>query len=79
MFPTVPSVSLGLVKVIRNITEEQAKQDYSKLVNIHPTENDLNKLIGNKFVDYYTFPQRLSLTFIWWVIGNNSVSKNLGK
>ena len=60
MFPTVPSVSLGLVKVIRNITEEQAKQDYSKLVNIHPTENDLNKLIGNKIVDYYTFPQRLS-------------------
>ena len=49
-----------LAKSIRNITQEQAKGDYNKLVNIHPTENDLNKLIGNKIVDYYTFPQRLS-------------------
>lgn len=51
---------LDVARKIRNISEEQAKKDYSKLVNIHPTETDLNKLIGNKFVDYYTFPQRLS-------------------
>ena len=50
---------LEIAKAIRNITEEQAQKDYTKLVNIHPKEGDLNKLIGNKFVDYYTFPQRL--------------------
>lgn len=34
--------------------------DYNKLVEIHPKQNDLNKLIGNRFIDYYMFPYRLN-------------------
>ena len=47
-------------EAIRPITKEEAFADYDKLVEIHPKANDLTKLIGNRFVDYYMFPYRLN-------------------
>lgn len=44
---------------IKPITQEEAFNDFKKLVALNVTKKDLNKLIGNKFVDYYTFAYRL--------------------
>lgn len=51
--------TVEIAKSIRNITKLQAEEDYKKLQELHPTEKDLTKRIGSKFVDYYTFHQRL--------------------
>lgn len=50
---------MEIAKSIRDITEKQAKDDYNKLINIHPKKIDLTRLVGNKCVDYYTFSERL--------------------
>ena len=45
----------------RPITKEDATKDLERLMEIHPTKSDLNKKIGNKFIDYYMFPYRLDV------------------
>lgn len=47
---------------IRDITEEQAENDYNKLENINIKDIKPTTRIGNKFVDYFTFLQRLETT-----------------
>lgn len=46
----------------RSITKEESLKDLKNLSEIHPTKNDLNRLAGNKFIDYYMFPYRLDVT-----------------
>ncbi len=53
---------INLSRKIRFITKEQSLRDLNNLIEIHPTKNDLNKLSGNKFIDYYMFPYRLDVT-----------------
>lgn len=44
---------------IKDITREEAIADYHRLENINPRIITSNIKIGNKFVDYFTFPERL--------------------
>lgn len=44
---------------VYNITEEQAENDYKKLLDLEPNEIDTNTKIGNTFINYYTSLQRL--------------------
>lgn len=53
---------IKISKKIRHISNEEALTDLENLIDIHPTKKDLKKLIGNKFVDYYTFPYRLDVS-----------------
>lgn len=48
-----------IANAIKHITKEVALKDFENLVTIHPTQKDLTKLIGNKFINYYMFPYRL--------------------
>lgn len=48
-----------IANAIKNITKEEALKDFENLMTIHPTQKDLTKLTGNKFVNYYMFPYRL--------------------
>jgi len=52
---------IKIANQVRPITEEEAFEDLEKLIDIHPTKKDLNKKMGNKIVDYYTFPNRLDV------------------
>jgi hypothetical protein len=44
---------------VYSITEEQAENDYKKLVDLKPNEIDTNTRTGNTFIHYYTSLQRL--------------------
>jgi hypothetical protein len=44
---------------LKPITKEEALEDYEKLRKVKPEEPTLSR-IGNKFVDYYTFTERLN-------------------
>jgi len=52
---------IKIASTIKNYSLDEALDDYKKLVEIHPNSNDLNKIIGNKFVDYFMFPYRLNV------------------
>ena len=49
----------AIAKKIKNITEEEAIKDYEYLQQIDLKNVSNETRIGNKFVDYFTFPQRL--------------------
>lgn len=48
-----------IIKKIKNITEKEAIADYYKLTNFNLDDIKNNTRIGNKFVDFFTFPYRL--------------------
>jgi 16S rRNA G966 N2-methylase RsmD len=48
-----------IAKKLKNITEEEAVKDYEHLKQIDLKKVTNETRIGNKFVDYFTFPQRL--------------------
>lgn len=48
-----------IARRIKNITEEEAIQDYEKLKNMDLKQITNESRIGNKFVDYFTFVERL--------------------
>lgn len=50
---------IKLSKEIKDYTYEQAKNDVNNLFKMEVNENDLLKLTGNKYLDYYFFPYRL--------------------
>ena len=52
---------IKIASTMKNYSLDEALDDYKKLVEIHPNSNDLNKIIGNKFVDYFMFPYRLNV------------------
>ena len=57
---------IAIAKKIRPIMEDNAIKDLENLINIEPTKKDLNKIIGNRFIDYYMFPYRLDVnTYIF--------------
>jgi len=58
----IHSDKIKLSKKIRLITKEESLKDLQNLIDLHPTKNDLNRLAGNKFIDYYMFPYRLDVT-----------------
>lgn len=49
-----------IIKLLKNISKEQAIKDYNKLetFNIDELTNETRK--GNKFIDYFTFEERLN-------------------
>lgn len=44
---------------VYDITEQQAENDYEKLVDLEPSEINSNSRTGNTFINYYTALQRL--------------------
>lgn len=48
-----------LATKIKNISEEEAIRDYNNLTKADLTKVTNETRIGNKFVDYFTFPERL--------------------
>jgi tRNA G10 N-methylase Trm11 len=52
---------IAIAEKIRPIMEDQAIKDLENLININPTKKDLNRIIGNRFIDYYMFPYRLDV------------------
>ena len=48
-----------IAKKLKNISEEEAVKDYEHLRQIDLKKVSNETRIGNKFVDYFTFPQRL--------------------
>ena len=65
LFETIPIQQGGISekdkisKKIKNITEEEAISDYNHLKQMNLTKITNETRIGNKFVDYFTFRQRL--------------------
>ena len=57
--------NLYIAKQIKNITLDEAIDDFIKLQNIDLEETSLLSRVGLKFINYYTFIERLSTT------GNN--------
>ena len=55
------NAKIKIASTLKNYSLDEALNDYKNLVEIHPNSNDLNKLIGNKFVDYFMFPYRLNV------------------
>ena len=53
-------MDIPIYKQLKNISKEEAKKDYIKLQKIDLNKINLNSRIGNKFVDYYTFEERLN-------------------
>ena len=51
-----------IAKKLKNISEQEAINDFSKLKNINLKQVSNETRIGNKFVDYFTFLQRLETT-----------------
>jgi hypothetical protein len=48
-----------IIRLLKNISKEQAISDYIKLQLFDTTKLTNETRIGNKFVDYFTFPERL--------------------
>lgn len=51
-----------IAKKLKNISEQEAINDFYKLEKINLKKISNETRIGNKFVDYFTFPQRLETT-----------------
>lgn len=50
---------IKISKEIKDYTYQQAKEDVNNLFKMNVTQDDLGKLVGNKYLDYYFFPYRL--------------------
>jgi hypothetical protein len=48
-----------IAKHLRPITEEEALEDYDRLENVDLKDVKPTSRVGNKFVDYFTYPERL--------------------
>ena len=57
-----------IAKQIKNITFDEHIDDFIKLQNINLEETSLLSRVGLKFIDYYTFVERLD------TVGNKGVS-----
>jgi tRNA1(Val) A37 N6-methylase TrmN6 len=44
---------------IKDISKEEADEDYNKLLEAKPTKDIMTKNYGNKYLDFYFFPYRL--------------------
>lgn len=70
-----------IAKQIKNISEEEADEDYKNLTEIEPDEISAGTKVGNKFVDYFTFSERLktkgkeNLNFYEFFEKRNSMKK----
>ena len=60
--------NLYIAKQIKNITLDEAIDDFIKLQNIDLEETSLLSRVGLKFIDYYTFVERLD------TVGNKGIS-----
>ena len=52
---------INIAHKVRPISDEDATKDIENLINIHPTKKDLNRRMGNTFIDFYMFPYRLDV------------------
>ena len=57
-----------IAKQIKNITFDEHIDDFIKLQNINLEETTLLSRVGLKFIDYYTFVERLD------TVGNKGIS-----
>ncbi len=56
---TINKYKIQIAKKIKDITKDEAIEDFEKLKNINCKDIKLGSLYGNKFLDYYIFPYRL--------------------